>query len=268
MSRNNNQNNYYGNNYNQNQGNYYNGNNRQYNGYNNQNGQYNNQNYNQNGQYNNRGNQNRQYNGYNNQYNNGQYNNGQYGYNGYNNQNKKKKKEIDKELLKKIGIGVGIVVLVLCLFFIVRSCSKNNNEDVIVDSEQMRIGDATYGYVTIPNDWLKLGDPNADSGIRYADKDLAYAVSLDVSASLNAQEFVYAARNQLQSAGVSGLDIIDVEFNDYNAYKLTGYYQSENKYVLAYFFVAEDNVTHYVGIEGPDNQSDYFKIPDTFKLTK
>ena len=258
MSRNNNKNNnYYGNNYNQ--GNYYNGNNGQYGNYNNNvrqsnrqyMRQYNNQYYNnQNGQYQN---QNMQY----------------QQYNAYNNGNQKKKKGLDNESLKKIGIIVGIIVLVLVLFFIFKGCSKNsNNEKEIEDNETQRVGNTTFGYVTIPSDWLNLQDTTSTTGLRYSDKDLIYAITLDTSDSLNAEEFVYTARNQLQSAGVEGFVVTKVKFNDYDAYKLSGYHQGNNKYVLAYFFNADDGIAHYVGVEGPDNNSEYFKILDTFNLKK
>ena len=261
MNRNNQNNRFFGNNYNQNQGNYYNGNNNQYNNYGN-NRQYNNRQYNN--QYNN------QYYNQNNRNNpNGQFNpNMQYQYNPYNNPDKRnKKKKLDKELLKKIGIGVGAVVLLISLFLLTRSCSKSKDEEV-KDEEIQRIGSGEYGYISIPNDWLKLEGTTASSGLRYADKDITYVATLDTSSTLNSQDFVYTARNQLQAAGVSDFVITEVDFCNYKAYKLTGYHQGQNKYVVAYFFSAEDNITHYVGVEGPDNQSEYFKIPDTFKLTE
>jgi len=257
MNRNNNQNgNYYGNNYNQNQGNYYNnGNNRQYGNYNNNrqyNRQYNNQYYNQNGQR-------------------GQYNqNMQYQqYNAYNNpENKKKKEKNNKEFLKKIGIVVGAIILVICLFLLTKSCSKDNNEEEIKDEEIQRIGSNEYGFISVPSDWLRLEGTTTSSGIKYSDKDISYVATLDTSSTLNPQEFVYTARNQLQTAGVSDFAIDELEFCGYSAYRLTGYHQGQNKYILAYFFRAEDNITHYVGVEGPDNQNENFKIPDTYNLTK
>lgn len=260
MNRNNNQNNnYFGNNYNQNQGNYYNGNNRRYGNYNNRqynnnNRQYNNQYYNQNGQYNSN-----------------QFNQPMNNFTPYNNpNNKNKEKKLNKELLKKIGIGAGIAVFLLLVFFMVKGCTKSEkvNEEVNEQKEVQTVGTSQYGYLTIPNDWLRLEGTSESTGLRYSDKDIIYAVTLDTSSSLSPEEFVYTARNQLQEAGVSNFEIVQVNFNNYNAYKLVGYHQGNNKHILAYFFKAEDNVTHYVGIEGPDNQSDNFKILDTYKLIK
>ena len=39
-------------------------------------------------------------------------------------------------------------------------------------------------------------------------------------------------------------------------------------HLVIWIFEAEDGKTHYVSVEGPDENSEKFKIPETFTLKK
>lgn len=275
MSNRNNQNNnnYYGNGnpYNGQNGQYYNGNggrgNRQYN----QNGQY----YNGNntgsrahysGQYyNNQYNQNAQYGKQNNMQNRQQPMN-QYQAN-QNQSNKKEKKPLNTDLIKKIAMGVGAVFAIVILVLLFKSCTSSK-EEVLFEDGQKEVGDSTYGYITVPSDWMKLTDVESSTGVRYSDKDITYAATIDLSNSLSPEEFANTAKKQLQNVGVTNLIVAEEKWNGYDAYKLTGFSDENGSYVLAYFFKAEDGLAHYVGVEGPDKDTNYFKIPQTYKYKK
>ena len=253
---NNNQNNQY-NQYYGNGQQYYNGNNQYYN----QNGQYYNQNgqyYNQNGQYYNQ-NQGQQQNKF-----------GIYNQQPMNN-NKKKKFNISKDLLIKIGAGLGVLLLLILIIVGFKSCNKKEPANVEYDDDgYVQVGNDTLGYVKVPSDWVKFKDVNAERGIRYSDKDGVYIVSLDALSTdeISAEEFALGTANQLQQSGIPDIKGAQVKLGNYQAYQIYGQQTTTGTWVLVYFFEAEDGNTHYVGIEGPDTENEAFKIPDTYTLKK
>lgn len=279
MSRRNNQNNY---NYNGNQyygnGQNYNGNNQYYNpnGQYNQNGQYNNNNNNRNAQYNNR---NGQYYNQNAQYNQGQYNqNGQY-FNKPNkfglydqpqqnngNNNKKKKFNIDRALLNKIIMFAGFAIVLLLIVFSINSCGKKKAED----KDVVTVGTETYGYVSVPSDWVNFKNSSPiKSGVQYSDITTTYIVTLDALSTkdISAKEYALGYANELEKVGVS-VQGAEVKLGKYDAFQVYGQDQSSKKWVLIYFFEAEDGNSHYVGVEGPDKSNEAFAIPESFTLKK
>lgn len=245
----------------------------QYNQYN-QYGQYNNQYYNQNGQYYNQNyNQNNQY--YNNQY----YNQNQYpqynqGY-GYQQDDKKKKNfKMDKKML--IGIISAVVFVILLIATIAIISNGNGKKDNEVDdnppevvSDTRVIGNDTYGYLTIPSEWIRFQDKSSSKTMQYSDKDTTYIVVLYAvpTNQTSALQYKDAAYDNLVSSGTT-IEVQEVQFANYYAYQIYGFNSTKNSWVSAWFFEAEDGYTHYVGIEGPDKDNEYFQIPFTFKLKK
>ena len=260
--RKNNQNNQYNNQYYGN-GQYYNGygNNQYYN----QNGQY----YNQNGQY---YNQNRQYYNQGNMQMQNQYNNSRYGVNNYNNNQKKKSSKFTKEFLIKISIFVVFAVMLVVAVLLINSCNKKEEkkEEVPVSYSDVdkRVGNTTLGYVTVPTDWLNFQDISSNRGLRYADKDGTYIVTLDAlsTSTISARDYALGVASNLEQNGVTNLKGAEVKLAGYDAYQVYGFHPTENVWLLIYFFEAEDGNTHYIGIEGPERTNEAFKIPDTFSL--
>ena len=268
MSRRNNQNNY---NYN---GNQYYGNGQNYNGnnqYYNQNGQYQNAQYN-----NNNNNRNGQYYNQNAQYNQSQYNqNGKY-YNKpnkfglydqpqqINNNNNKKKFNIDKQLLTKIGMFAGFAIILLLIVFAINSCGRKSNND----EDTRLVGTKTYGYVTVPSDWVNFKNVSPiKSGVQYSDISGTYILTLDALSTkdISARDYALGYASELEKAGVT-VQGAEVKLGDYNAYQVYGQDQSSKKWVLIYFFEAEDGNSHYIGVEGPDKSNEAFTIPESFTL--
>lgn len=270
------------NNYPYQNGQYYNGQ------YNNQNGYYNGQYYNNNGQY---YNQNGQY--YNNQYTNqnGYYNNNNtnnkysqynqnYGYNyqnSYQNNNQNKKKtpfNLSKTTL--IGIGAFIVFVILIIVtVIIINVSGDDDGNVIekppIDEKTTKqVGNSTLGYVEIPDEWVKFKDVNAVRGLQYSSEDAKYIITLDAMATseVDAETYAKAVAAQLEKEGVKDLSGSMIKISNYEAYQVSGYYDKENIWLYVWCFEAEDGNTHYIGIEGPDDDNEYFQIFKTFKLKK
>lgn len=240
---------------------------------NNQNNNYNNQYYNQNGQY------------YNNQYyNNGQYYNNQYyNQNGqyYNNQyqqqynqktNKKEKKKPDKFILIGVAVLAFLIIGAIALFIVFNNndSEPDNDDSVIVDTENRTVGNDTVGYVMIPSDWLKFQDTESVRGLQYSDKDGTYIITLDAMSTEQVDAKTYASNvaEQLKKKNVSQLTETSVNVAGYRSYQVYGYYDSMNIWLVVWCFETENGYTHYIGIEGPDSNSEYFSIPNTFKLSK
>ncbi len=228
---------------------------------NNNNNYYNNQYYDQNGQY-----YDNQYYNQNNQYYNGQYNQG---YNQPQN-NKGNAKLLDKTTIIGICILVGILLIALIVFFVV----KNNNgtdpkpDDGTVELDTRVVGNDTFGYVTIPSDWLKFQDVNVNQGLQYSDKDGTYIITLDAVSTeqLDAKTYAAGVAGKLEAEKVSQLTNATVNIAGHTAYQVYGYYEELDIWLVVWCFEAEDGNTHYIGIEGPDPNSEYFKIPNTFRL--
>ena len=185
--------------------------------------------------------------------------------------NKKKKEfKINKDLLIRIGLFVVFAVALVLAVSLIKGCSKEEDVPVEYEDEYKVIGSEALGYLTVPGDWVVFKDKNSQRGIRYSDSNGDYIISLDAlsTTEISAQDYALGTANQLESVGVSDIKGATVKLAGYEAYQVYGYHQEQNKWVLAYFFEAEDGNTHYVGIEGIDKENEAFKIPDTFKLKK
>ncbi len=232
----------------------------------NQNGQYNNQYYNNN-QYNNQYNQNQNYNNMNYQ---NYYNNYQPGQNNINNSNPDKKK-IDKKTM--IIAGVIIVIIVILLFSLF---GGKKEEDVVVDNNPYEDGDLrlvgndTYGYLSIPSDWLKFEDVNGGTGLQYSDRNGEYILTMDAYDTNyeSAKSWAESSYNNLKEMGASDLKLTEEQVGYYRAYKVYGYHAIKKIVLVIYCFEAEDNRTHFIGIEGPNVNDESFEIINSFKLVK
>ena len=251
-----------GNNNNTNYNGQYYGNNGQYNGrYYNQNGQpYNNQYYNQNGQYYNQ----------NNQYYNQNQNNGKFGVGP--GKDKKKKFKLDKKtLIYIIAFAVFAIALIVTIFIINNNGSDEPIElpdDVVSDTRV--VGNEVFGYLTIPSDWISFDDKDSSGNtLQYSDKDQNYVITIDAVSTevMDAKNYALAAVQSLEGDGTA-VETAVVEFNEYAAYQVYGYNEARKVWVSAWFFDAEDGNSHFVGIEGPDKEGEFFQIPYTFKLEK
>lgn len=246
-------------------------NNQYNNSYNNQyNNQYNNyQNYGNNQYYN----QNGQYysNDYYNQY---QYQYQQYGQNNDNNN----KKEKDNKLFIYIGLFVAFAIALIIFIVVVTSKGSDTKKDDKKDEEKepeeigmyIDIGAEEYGYVTVPSNWIRFIDEEGVHAIQYSDVSADYIVSLDYvkTSQTSADSLSTNIYNNLKNEGVTNLQRAVVKINNYNAYQVYGYYQDDYIWLVTWVFEAEDGNTHYIGIEGPDPQSENFEIANSFKLNK
>ena len=149
-------------------------------------------------------------------------------------------------------------------------------------NDYMVIGDDTLGYLKLPgeNNWKKAQVSGATtSSLQYVEMSTykangtgSWIVTLDV---LDKTKYTDAktASNTFLSAWESDSDTTNVKsestkIGKYDAYKVYVQYKSDSVWMLSWFFKADDGLVHMIQVEGLDSSSDYFKIPDSFSLTK
>ena len=139
--------------------------------------------------------------------------------------------------------------------------------------DTMVIGSDNYGYLTLPGKWYSFYDVSGTkSGLQYT-KDSIWIVSIDsmekttnISAESLAKTALYNMKYGAEK--VENATGATVKVGSYTAYQVYGYYPNDNIWLVEWFFEPGNGKVHYISVEGNDRTSDYFKIPDTFKLTK
>ena len=141
------------------------------------------------------------------------------------------------------------------------------NQDIVQDGK--RVGSDEFGYITIPENWANFVDVDGNSTLQYSYANVYIATLYAVpTTQISAYNYASNIMTKLQSEGVQNVQGATVSVGKYSAYQVYGYYANENIWLVCWFFEAEDGKTHYISIEGPDNTSEHFNIPNTFSLTK
>jgi len=151
---------------------------------------------------------------------------------------------------------------------------ENNNQQENTNQEEnktegKRVGSDEFGYITIPENWANFVDVDGNSTLQYSYANIYIATLYAVpTTQIDAYNYASNIMSQLQSEGVQNIQGATVNVGKYTAYQVYGYYSNENIWLVCWFFEAEDGKTHYISIEGPDPNSEYFNIPNTFSITK
>lgn len=143
---------------------------------------------------------------------------------------------------------------------------ENKNEDI---QEGKRVGSDEFGYITIPENWTNFIDADGNSTLQYSYANI-YIATLYAVPTTQIDSYTYASNimNKLNNDGVQNVQGATVNVGKYTAYQVYGYYSNENVWLVCWFFEAEDGKTHYISVEGPDRNSEYFNIPNSFSLNQ
>ncbi len=192
-------------------------------------------------------------------------------------------KKDNKKLIILFSIIGGLVLLGVVITLIMFSLIPNkdtindsnsnyeeNTNDVEVEESGKRIGTEEFGYVTVPDNWVRFYDVDGSSTYQYSYAGIwivtLYAVpKTQIDAKSYASNVRYAMEYEEGATNVTGAT---VTLGKYNAYQVYGYYPDDNVWLVSWYFEAEDGKTHYLSIEGPDRYSDNFNIANTFSLEK
>ena len=147
----------------------------------------------------------------------------------------------------------------------------------VINIKTKVVGDDKYGYVTVPENWNRFHDPNAPTELQFSQSNI-FIVTLNIlDVQLTAKEcatnFMLNMKNSDNVEGVTGATVEIGKDKKYTAYEVYMYYPQDNTYLITYWFEAEDNVVHYIALEGPQvhndiKLSDLLFIPDSFSLKK
>ena len=185
----------------------------------------------------------------------------------------KKKKRNDKKLIYTIAaIGGGIFVLIVLGFvFAFYSSYKNifgKNRMYENSATTYRVGTKEFGFLTIPNSWVKFNNSNSNT-LQYTD-GAGWIVTLFAmpSQQLNAKAWSDTIQEQMKTLGADNISKEEAKVDKYSSIKISGFYSSANVYLSAWVMDAEDGYTHYIAIEGPQQNNDNYNIVNTFKITE
>ena len=149
------------------------------------------------------------------------------------------------------------------------SSSKQSKNDT---SNKKVVGNDTYGYITIPNEWIKI-DTTGQNTLQYSYSN-AYKVTLEVLIrGTSAQEYATRYKQKIEDAGeVKDIMLTTITIgkdNEYQAYQISMFNPNNNTKVITYWFDAKDGRAHYIALEGPsDKVKEYIYIPESFSLKK
>lgn len=190
---------------------------------------------------------------------------------------------------KIILIIAGIFIAFIVILLIVNAVSKPKTQPqpapsapVVIDdddyesgedeeeeeevSEEQRVGSSSYGYITIPGDWVAYQDANSNSSLQYTDGTYIITLKAVQSSQSSALSYATAVKRNFENDGVDTTGAT-VSLGKYKAYQVYGYYTSVQKWHVCWIFEAEDGKTHFISVEGPE-KTEAFKIPETFSIIR
>ena len=142
------------------------------------------------------------------------------------------------------------------------------DKDKDKDEDTKYVGDDTFGYVKVPEKWIKFIDVSGTKAIQYTDVgETGYIVTLNtIEQDVTAETAAKAINEGIKNEGNTSY-YISTTIAGYRGYVVKGTYTSGTK-IDSYIFQTEDGVLRFVSIEGPDRYNVNFDIPKTFTLKK
>lgn len=162
---------------------------------------------------------------------------------------------------------------------------KESKEETNEDKEDTQkvdtkvIGAEQFGYISVPNNWIRFHDLNGSTAYQFSDVKGEYIVTIDYikekeyTAKDYASNYLYNMKQSTEVTGVKGATVSIGRNKEYTAYQVYMLYQNEGIYLVTYWFETEDGTIRYLAIEGPTEKdgkkiTDYLYIPESFSLIK
>lgn len=132
------------------------------------------------------------------------------------------------------------------------------------------IGSEEYGYMKVPNNWYKFIDLDGNSTIQYSYANVWIATIFAVEdESITTYKYAQTIFNGVKSEGATNVKLtMETIANKYYGYKVSCYYADENVYLNCWVFEDNKGVKHYIAIEGPEKENDYYDLVNTFTTEK
>ena len=129
---------------------------------------------------------------------------------------------------------------------------ENGVESEVTDTK--RVGNDSYGYISIPANWMNFQDINPAPGvIQYTDGAGAIiSINLfDADLNLDPQIALSSIAEHHESQGAEDMDGAMVTLNGLSAYQIYGYYPFDNSIIVIWMFEGPNGDVHYICAEAP-----------------
>lgn len=175
-----------------------------------------------------------------------------------------------------VGIVVAVIVVIAAVVAIVMAVNSGKGDDAGTDATTSEnsekkgtktVGDEEYGYLVVPEDWEKI---EAQEGFQYGNSEDGYYVSILVedASELNAEDWAKGVEAILQQGNAEDMKTGKEKLGNVGeAHVVSGFYKAYDRWLKAYVVESGDKV-YYVAVEGPDKDSEEFKVPESFKTEK
>lgn len=145
---------------------------------------------------------------------------------------------------------------------------EEETEEVTEAVEGKVVGSDEYGYITIPENWAKFVDVDGNDTLQYSYANVYIATLYAVDTTVvDAETYASNVMTNIKNDGATQVKGAEINVAGYDGYQVYGYYEDINVWLVMWFFETEDGKTRYIAIEGPDPESEYFNIPNTFSVT-
>lgn len=150
----------------------------------------------------------------------------------------------------------------------------NNNLNNEINSKYSTgykyVGSDSYRYIKVPNDFAKFVDVDGNSTIQYS--NTSWIVTIYSPSDTSITPYLYS-RNVASLMKEEGVEQINRSYESvtskkYLANYVEGFYKNENKWLKCWIFKDDSGKVHYISIEGPDKENDYYDLVNTFVSEK
>ena len=192
---------------------------------------------------------------------------------------KKRKRKNDAKIIYVVAAVAGsLFVLIILVFLLVFLLSfkggTNENETKIhnpqlTEKESFRIGNADFGFVSVPNGWTPYKQDEGNRTLQYSNGSGWIVTLYSVPASdASAQEWATSIVGQMKSAAAEDIGLEETKIDQCSGYKVFAYYKNVSTYLAAWILNGTDGKSNCIAIEGPNRYDDNYDIIYTFNLTK
>lgn len=150
----------------------------------------------------------------------------------------------------------------------------NNNLNNEINSKYSTgykyVGSDSYGYIKVPNDFAKFVDVDGNSTIQYSNTSWIVTIYSPSDTSITPYLYSMNVANLMKEEGAEQINrsYESVTSKRYLANYVEGFYKNENKWLKSWVFKDDSGKVHYISIEGPDKENDYYDLVNTFVSEK
>ncbi len=147
--------------------------------------------------------------------------------------------------------------------------SDNGELEVTYTGATKEIGDEKFGYMQVPEDWIRFVELGADESVplyQFSSPDQVSVVTMSYAENTNAQALANVYYQYMTDNAVDGLTGATVTLDGKTAYQVYGYFTDANKVLVTWTFDGDDGLTHSLSIESQDY--DIISLSGTYTLNK